>query len=62
MFKVHTLFFHGSTTNMPVGNKGGTVLQTASFQGDLEIVTLLLEKGVDPNVEGASSAMTEVSD
>jgi ankyrin repeat protein len=62
MFKVHTLFFHGSATNMPVDNKGRTVLQEASFQKDLEIVTLLLEKGADPNVEGASSATTKMSD
>jgi ankyrin repeat protein len=35
------------------GGKYGTALQVASFHGAFDIVTLLLENGADPNVEGA---------
>jgi ankyrin repeat protein len=38
---------------VPVGGEYGTALQTASFLGILEIVTLLLDNGADPTVEGA---------
>jgi ankyrin repeat protein len=41
----------------PAGGEYGTALQAASHQGNQEIVTLLLEKGADPNVQGATSAM-----
>jgi hypothetical protein len=38
---------------VPVGGEYGTALQAASFLGILEIVTLLLDNGADPTVEGA---------
>ena len=34
------------------GGKYGTVLQDTSYGGNLKIVTLLLEKGADPNTRG----------
>jgi hypothetical protein len=53
MFKVHTLFFQGHATDiLHVGIKADTDLRTALLQRDLHLVTLLLEIGADPNVEG----------
>jgi ankyrin repeat protein len=45
------------TDMAPAGGKYGTVLQAASHQGQFKIVKLLLEKGVDPNVQGAIFAI-----
>jgi ankyrin repeat protein len=40
-------------TNMiPAGGEYGTALQAASHQGNPEVVTLLLQKGAEPNVQG----------
>jgi ankyrin repeat protein len=39
---------------VPAGGEYGTALQAALFHGSLEIVKLLLDKGADPNAEGAS--------
>jgi ankyrin repeat protein len=35
------------------GGEYGTALQAASYHGELNIVTLLLEKGANPNAQGA---------
>jgi ankyrin repeat protein len=45
---------------VPAGGKYGTVLQEASLQGKLEIVGLLLDKGADPNAQGAHFAIPKV--
>jgi ankyrin repeat protein len=38
---------------VPAGGVYGTALQAGSYRGFLEIVTLLLRKGADPNLQGA---------
>jgi ankyrin repeat protein len=38
---------------VPAGGEYGTALHAALDRGNLEIVTLLLEKGANPNVQGA---------
>jgi ankyrin repeat protein len=45
-----------------VGGEYGTALQAVSYQGHLEIVMLLLDKGADPNVQGATSAILRMYD
>jgi ankyrin repeat protein len=37
-------------------------LQVAAYRGNLEIVNLLLEKGVDPNVQSASFVIRTMCD
>ncbi|KAJ7815723.1 ankyrin repeat-containing domain protein [Mycena leptocephala] len=36
---------------VPAGGEYGTALQAASYQGRLEVVALLLERGANPNVQ-----------
>jgi ankyrin repeat protein len=54
MFKVRVFKFLGFAANMltAVGDSG-TALHAALDEGNLELITLLLERGADPNVEGA---------
>jgi ankyrin repeat protein len=45
---------------MHAAGKYGTALQAVAYQGHLEIVTLLLDKGANPNVQGASPAIMRI--
>jgi ankyrin repeat protein len=47
---------------VPAGGKYGTALQAASYRGKLEIVALLLEKGTNPNVQGARFVILRMCD
>jgi hypothetical protein len=47
---------------VPPGGEYGTALQAASYQGNLGVVALLLEKGADPNTHGASFGIPRMSD
>jgi ankyrin repeat protein len=39
-------------TNAAQGGEHGTALQAASYEGNIEIVQLLLEMGANPDVKG----------
>jgi hypothetical protein len=62
MSKVGVVQSRGCLTHItPAGGEDGTALQAVSHQGNLEIVTLLLKKGADPNVQGGSCAIPMIS-
>jgi hypothetical protein len=78
MSKVGVVQSRGYPTHLtPAGGTYGTALQAAAAMGRdkyhfnitallsagyVEIVTLLLEKGADPNIQGGSCAIQRMSD
>jgi ankyrin repeat protein len=50
------------TDMVPAGGRYGTALEEASNQGNLGIVTLLLERGADPNTQRASDVIPSMYD
>jgi hypothetical protein len=60
MIKVRISRAQGHPTDMVhAGGKYGTVLQAASYGGNLQVVQLLLDKGADPNTQGVSLAISK---
>jgi hypothetical protein len=44
------------------GGKYGTAIEAASYEGGLELVKLLLEKGADVNAQGACFVVLRICD
>jgi hypothetical protein len=63
MFEVRVLkSLEFSAHILTAGGKYGAALQAAAFMGFPELVALLLEKGADPNIQGACLVIPRICD